>query len=1421
MGYTPKATYVIPSPLHPRDRWVEDGIGAPCPVVSGAGSIRVYHSAHGPIGFPAGDIRLDYVAEASGFDAATIMNFMALQSHNSIGVSQMSEPEFLQEGEREFHSQQIVRPSFPFMSWGAEDVTDPYVLANPGGGITNDKTCSDFGGRAYTRSNNFGFYIWVMVNGGAKTGDIIAQKGVLWSLKFSDDSGHNVVYEYLDDDGKKQRLGPLSLIAKKGWPYTRECTAQNRDWTDDPKFYGEPTLIFCGPGVMAVSTHESFWLPVNNDFPPYNQHNFIFDESLFISAYRKRRYLLNMQGEPLTLGNDWTGQDFNRFDSGGIISARIAWEHDPLNTWAKLGGVAKRGISLFQQTFNGGPGMTKTQDTTWLVNMDESNGDDEVLDTGTAFRTRNLEPYNLRFYGGAHLNSLVLDDAVQPKNFEMDSVVGTNSLGNVYVDVRVPTPSQAPWNPHLGPQSPGGLVVKDDEDGDGTDASISMVISTRDRTQAEEISVYAWEDIGVPADEAFWPSYFTVHRLYLSSAPLENYPLAHTEDGDDLRYTLGLNPYLFEKTAAGTHHYKMLVVDLSTEETFNFGYAMIPDFEHHSKMVYVGYMDGVYSLIWNPMGWGSNPLGCQRSLPIYLSENQLSAPALFRFNDDLYVVFTEGDNLSRGSYIHVYYKKMNTLDDWYPIGIPFVAPTGVDDGWDGTSVQMGGLLYNDKTRQILMSYLGYDGTSWTMGKAHVSNLIAPLSDNRRDADPISETITPTVNDNMRGVGPFIKVGSRHYLMYTDYDSDTAKYFLARGQYEFDESEVIPGEEFGDYDAFLEPDMIVNRVKALHRYYKRNGEKMTLAVIGTNIYRGADALDDQDRLITTFAGVGRQTDISTPYLGSSDHISMENYNDWIYTAQKNQVLTKWAGGLIKTVGVIAPTIAPTGTAFAGGTLPDGTYTYKYTYFSGIPSESNPSAASTGAICAIGSNQVTVEWTVPPAGQPDVVGVKVYRKESADTEYVHIKTITSRTTDSFVDDGSTDPTATGAAPPADHTPPVLLDGIAPYGDILVGWVNNTLYWSKSNQGDYWPDENVLHLDSNGEDITVAKVIGHQLAVFTATKIFIVTQAGVSTDGRANTVLSVRRTRAPMGTVAPKSVVVGQLGETNGAFYLGTDRNIWMFTGEDSVQASEKIFRTTQRISKVYMSQAAGAFWNNHYILCAPFKTNVNNAILDLDLTRGAWSYHPNQHISVFATLSSKSDGYLLIGGDSRMGNIYQVFDPTCPSDDGIPIFVRMKTKTFDLGMPETEKRIRKMYYDFAGVSGTLNITIRVEDDTVESSSDVPVAGYTFMFRQNPLRAAVTMGTQLSQAFGFIPAVSEFGVLSDSRTGFHAEPRDFIGDAYAGAIIMDMGEMLMDNDKYIVFPAEIRGRNFSIEITSADASSDFQLDSLSLLIRAERQR
>lgn len=1388
------------------DGWHSAGHGAPCPVSREAGKIELYHTGYGHVCYPKGDIDVTKLSDLTGVPKSQITNYSYVQNHTSIGMAQFATNGFTQlSGDKKFYSQQLVRPSYPFGSYASQDVRDPYVIPEAGGGITRDKTMYNLGDFYTEIAYDMGFWIWVIINGGAKKGDVIAQKGNSWKLYFSDDSGYRISFTYTTHTGTKITLGQLSLIATKRGDFVTEMPGEGQ-YFESLENLGRPVLIACGARWLAVSTHEDT-VP-NVTTAPYRQHNFIFQSTR--SAIHR---MLCLPGEPLTLGNDWTGKDDHRFRSGGIISARISYEEDPLNDNIRepVGDHARRGLSLMQSTIMHGGVMDKTTQTTWLINAESYNGRNALLDTASATFVANLEPYNVELCGGARLTDLIVDDAENPKNYELHDVPGINAYGIPYVDVRVCAGQDAAfWKAHLGDQTLHGVITADAEDQTGTDATVTMVLSTRDRLTSEIVSVIAWEDMGLPSNRTLYSYTFTVHRLYLADSPGETYPCS----GAGFE-SLNSASYMYEFTNSNRRHYKMLVIDYDPVEAasnlnyYTYGYTLIPDATHQGIMLYVGYDGTYYSLIWNPMDWSGNSLGNQRKRPIYRA-TRIDAPILYRYADDLYIVFTDDVG------VQVLYKRF--LDpEWELLSVPILTPSHLTGQWDAEAVQSGGIQNNAKTHQIHLTYMGYDGTDWRIGMSTINNLIAPILDNRREEDPVSETITPSPT-HMKGVGQLLRIGSKDYLAYTVADPVTGVESIDIAEYTYEASEVIPGEEFQEYDEFLTTEDTINRVKALHRYYKRNGKKLTLVVVGRNIYRAVESLDDQNRLVMSLAGVGRQTDVDAAYLSGDDLIFTETFNDWVVIAQRGEPLTRWAGGLVKLCGVQPPTIQSVTSLRPGGALPDGTYTYRYTYYTAL-SESNPTGTSNPTITLSPNSTVRVTLAVPTA--PDVVGVKIYRREDAGDEYVHVMTIPNTTTTYWDDTGAAEDTATGMAVPSDHDTPPNLNGITTFNSIVIGWINNTVRWSKQGNPDYWPESNILYPDTGGEDITVVSVIGHQLAAWTATKVFVLGAEGTSNDGLNNLILDSRQTRALMGTVSPRSVTRARLGELNGSLYLGTDRNIWLFSGEDSIRVNEKISKTTQRISKNYMQSAAGAYFNEHYLLCAPFKSNVNNSILDLDLTRGAWSYHTNQHIGIFTTLSSQRDGYVLIGGDSRRGTIYQVWDPTAVSDDGEPIFCLMKTKTFDLGMPETEKRIRKLYYDFAGSSGTLNVTVRVEDDTVMNSQDVAIPGYTVVRKFDPSHNTVSLASVLSPTFSVLPNIYIFGSSSSAPKGMDMDCRKTITDGYQGRVTLNIQELQIDADKYIVFPAEIRGKNFSIEISSADPASDFQFDSLSLMVRPERAR
>jgi len=819
VSFTRKASFKTPLPgsIYGDFPQFEAGIASPCPLYDElSGNVDIYHVGLGKIGnlqrtipftSTVEDIPYETWRSASNigsWNATTteIKAFFEAQYHSAIYLTRQRFIDVNSAGTFRIAGSQLIRPSYPFESFATQDVMDPYVISDIGGG--DDKTGMANPGAASGKVKDcWSVFVWAIFTG--KSGSfndshVILQKGANWELLLLPKT-MQVVFQFMNINGTRTAIAA-------GYPVHVSKTYNSWDdpdsyvYTEDEANFGKPVLIAAGfqrtptfglLPYLAVSAHTD----QNYDFDHYPKtYTFHFWTTAGLGLTNAEQTMLAMPGEPLTVGNDWTGGNVRRLRCGAVISAAIKTEDHvfyPSTTYGDAEAPVEAddyGLSVMQKMISLGPYLTRDENTYWLINASDAHGNGEIKDTaGNAFAPT---PCNVRLEGDTTLREYFIDDSDNPEQFELHysaSALNVNAQGHAYLDIRVidgTASSKKFWENDLS-ITPNGEIAADDEEDDSNGTPITIVLRRRDASFQEQLTVYGYEDLGRPANLAFYErgrTPFIVIRLYVSSNIVNSYPVA-TADATTAPVYFGNDPFIYRWNVDNRHYYKGIYVDYvsgSGPNYFSYGRTLIPNAYHTERVFYVGY-DGTYYSLMEDMRYNRINLGAafgdsQRRKPIYRSARftKISHPVAFRFEDDLYIVFTEvGISATpiNKAIIRVLYKRANTYDDWSLLPLPLLATSGDPDTWDGVSIAAGGLLYNANARQAILTYAGYNGTDrWRLGKVNTSNLLGTVSDSVREDEAIAEdeevqvTVEGASHLSLRPVSQLFKHGDKFFVLFS-------------------------------------------------------------------------------------------------------------------------------------------------------------------------------------------------------------------------------------------------------------------------------------------------------------------------------------------------------------------------------------------------------------------------------------------------------------------------------------------------------------------------------------------------------------------------------------------------------------------------------------------------------------------------------
>lgn len=182
--------------------------------------------------------------------------------------------------------------------------------------------------------------------------------------------------------------------------------------------------------------------------------------------------------------------------------------------------------------------------------------------------------------------------------------------------------------------------------------------------------------------------------------------------------------------------------------------------------------------------------------------------------------------------------------------------------------------------------------------------------------------------------------------------------------------------------------------------------------------------------------------------------------------------------VAAAGVTAPSTNLTAAApSAGGSVPDGAHTYKYTFLYYDSEESNGSAVSGVQTCGAGNN--TIALSSIDVGGVGVTARKIYR-DNNDGVWVLIATLANNTATTF-----NDTIAVGTTPiPDDNNIPPLWSLVVHFRDRLwvagVAATQSKLYYSDAGFPDVWPVNNFITCNEK-DVITAVTTFNDKVVVF----------------------------------------------------------------------------------------------------------------------------------------------------------------------------------------------------------------------------------------------------------------------------------------------------------------------------------------------------
>ncbi len=329
---------------------------------------------------------------------------------------------------------------------------------------------------------------------------------------------------------------------------------------------------------------------------------------------------------------------------------------------------------------------------------------------------------------------------------------------------------------------------------------------------------------------------------------------------------------------------------------------------------------------------------------------------------------------------------------------------------------------------------------------------------------------------------------------------------------------------------------------------------------------------------------------------------------------------------------------------------------------------------------------------------------------------------------------------------HSPPRIF---ALRGSTAIG----RYYWCEAGAYGTWPAANTEDLP-NSDEIMGGGVLFGRPVIFGRDSIFMI----VGTDPAT---WELRRVNSSVGLASkhPQAIayVNGELWfpSRDGIYALGGNSadsgSNYSFDNIGVTKVSKDIQGTWDTINQDAIHVACASVINNKYKLCVPVSPSVtNNYTLYCDANIGDKTSHPWSIFDYgFRTICKyqPSNTPFMYGGTNLDGKVMKL--DTGTNDNGVAISCSYKTKYFDCGIAEYNKRFEDLFI-WTAASGDWNITLGYEIDfqsdsggnsTTNLSLSTGLAGWgTMVWGVDSWRAGIDLKKQKrcfnTGDYGFTP-------------------------------------------------------------------------------------
>jgi len=494
---------------------------------------------------------------------------------------------------------------------------------------------------------------------------------------------------------------------------------------------------------------------------------------------------------------------------------------------------------------------------------------------------------------------------------------------------------------------------------------------------------------------------------------------------------------------------------------------------------------------------------------------------------------------------------------------------------------------------------------------------------------------------------------------------------------------VPTKRWGTANYFLAG---TGEVKGLGAYYPLSGDPELLAVT-----------DDGYLVKKSNASYAIITGASYPSVAK---VEMTQLNDKEYLVSELREMIRYDGTNLTGF----PTVSYPSNVYAtqiSGASGTNTYSYRITTITTVGETVGTEAFSiSNQPQSLEDGAILVSWTPPSAPSGVTKGFNIYGREEGDERF--LGTVDRQSTN-FIDNGDAIPQEFTYPPTANSTGGVKCKYIIRFQDRLVfagidGDPSKVIIGGRvplHERTDISYGGNYIRIEPDaGDDITGLTVFEGKIIVFKEKSIWQVTLSSIQVGNYYVTVPEATLITKSHGCISHRTIVHVENDvfflSRKGVYVLGYEPNILNVLRTNEVSANIRPF--FDGITPTQLRNATAIYCNSKYILSFP----GTNKTLQYDRERTAWMGPWTYDATVYNIFYDSNNDEVLVYGKDSDGYVNQI-SSDYKDDEGAAITTILRTKIDDFGDWSLFKTIKDSFFNFRNISGTVNLNIRLEEET----------------------------------------------------------------------------------------------------------------------------